>query len=174
VDLARRPHIKASKRNKLSKAQRSELVLQDGVEWLPPFWELLADQLKERYGAVPVHTLEEMTELAQLFPDEIGLRVATIDEDAVVAGAVTYRYTDDVIHTQYLSSNAIGRQTAALDLLCDSLIRDADAAGRRYVSFGTSSHDDGSVLNDSLYQFKHSFGATGFAIESYRIPCRAP
>jgi Acetyltransferase (GNAT) domain len=173
VDLGRRPAVDAKKRNMLRKAQRSGVELHDGLDWLAGFWGVLTDQLSERHAAVPVHSLAEITELAGLFPDEIGLRVATTDGAEVVAGALTYRYTDDVIHTQYLTSNDVGRKTAALELVCDSIISDADSAGLRYVSFGPSTHEDGRVLNDSLYRFKHSFGAMGVTIESYRIPCRA-
>jgi hypothetical protein len=173
VDLGRRPAVDAKKRNMLRKAQRSGVELHDGLDWLAGFWDVLTDQLNERHSAVPVHSLAEITELAGLFPDEIGLRVATTDGAEVVAGALTYRYTDDVIHTQYLTSNDVGRKTAALELVCDSIISDADSAGLRYVSFGPSTHEGGRVLNDSLYRFKHSFGAMGVTIESYRIPCRA-
>lgn len=173
VDLARRPAVDAKKRNMLRKAQSAGLTVQVGHEWLPAFWDVLTDQLQQRYTAAPVHSLAEITELAELFPEQIGLRVATTDGGDVVAGAVTYRYTEDVIHTQYLTSNDVGRQTASLELVCDSLLRDADASGMRYVSFGPSTHEDGQVLNDSLYRFKHSFGAVGVTIESYQVPCRA-
>jgi hypothetical protein len=172
VDVARRPPVEAKKRNMLRKAERSGVVLQAGPEWLPAFWDVLSEQLRARFAAAPVHSLAEMTELAGLFPEQIGLRVATVGDQGVVAGALTYRYSDDAIHTQYLTSNDTGRRTAALELVCDSLIQDADSSGRRYVSFGPSTHEDGRVLNDSLYRFKHSFGATGVTIPSYRIPCR--
>jgi hypothetical protein len=173
VDLARRPPVDAKKRNMLRKAERSGIVLHDGPEWLPAFWDVLTEQLQQRYAAAPVHSLAEMTELAGLFPEEIGVRVATAGDHDVVAGALTYRYTADVVHTQYLTSNEAGRQTAALDLVCSSLIQNSEEAGLRYVSFGPSTHEDGRVLNDTLYRFKHSFGAAGVTVPSYRIPCRA-
>jgi Acetyltransferase (GNAT) domain len=174
VDLARRPPVGPKMRNMLRKAERSGLTLHDGVDRLPAFWAVLNEQLAARFGATPVHSLGDITDLAGRFPEEIGLRVAVTNDGQVVAGALTYRYTDDVVHTQYLTSDDAGRRTAALDLVCDSLIRDAAQAGLRYLSFGPSTHEDGRVLNDSLYRFKHSFGATGVTVEHFRIPCRAP
>jgi len=173
VDLARRPPADAKKRNVLRKAPRAGVTLHEGVEWLPDFWSLLTEQLAERHAATPVHSLTEMTELTQRFPDQIGLRVARADGGQLVAGALTYRYSSDTLHTQYLASNATGRKLAALDFLCESLIEQAARSELRFVSFGTSTSDDGAGLNDPLFRFKRSFGANGMCIETYRIPCSA-
>jgi Acetyltransferase (GNAT) domain len=172
VDIAYRRPIDGKKRNVLRKAERSGVAVSDGMGRLSDFWSVLSDELSRRHGATPVHSIAEMTELAGLFPDEIALRIAETAAGDLVAGALTYRYSSDVIHTQYLTSNDQGRQFAALDLVCQSIIEDATVNNVRYVSFGPSTHEDGRVLNDSLYRFKHSFGAEGVVVEAYRIPCR--
>jgi hypothetical protein len=172
VDVAHRRAIDAKKRNMLRKAQRSGITLHDGVDRLSAYWALLTRELGARYAATPVHSLPEITELAGLFPDAIQLRVAEVDGVAV-AGALTYRYREDVIHTQYLAADESGRNTSALELVCDSILGEASEHAVRYVSFGPSTHEEGHILNDSLYRFKHSFGATGVAIEGFRLPCRA-
>jgi GNAT acetyltransferase-like protein len=169
VDLEHRSPPDAKKRNMVSKARRAGVTITTSTHALDAFWNLLQDQLEQRYGARPVHSLTEITDLVHRFPDAISLATAELGGE-IVAGAVTYRFGSGVIHTQYLASSERGREVAALDLLCESLISEAHAAGARYFSFGTSTEQGGLVLNDSLYRFKHAFGAEGAVLDSYEVP----
>ena len=86
------------------------------------FWELLTGVLESNHEAKPLHTLEEIKELANLFPKNIKLFLAKKDE-RVAAGALIYE-NQNIVHTQYLANSGEGREIGALDLLIDYLIKD--------------------------------------------------
>lgn len=152
----------------IKKARRLGVELSDDGSRLPEYWELLNAQLRSRYDAHPVHSLDEIQYLAAAFPEEVMLRVA-LSEGAVVAGAVCYRYRPHVLHTQYLSSDERGRSASALDLVIGSFMEDASESGLRFLSFGTSNDPSTGALNESLLQYKRSFGASGQTVTGFHI-----
>src|SRR3954453_19276032 len=64
--------------------------------------------LESRHGVAPVHTAEEMTLLAQRFPDNIKLFVAR-REGRLLAGVIVYE-TPYVAHAQYMGAADEGRE----------------------------------------------------------------
>ncbi len=86
-----------------------------------PFWErVLIPQLAARYGAKPVHTLEEITLLASRFPEQIK-QFSAYCGDEIVAGTTIYE-TPTVAHAQYGAVTEKGRQIGAQAYLFSSLI----------------------------------------------------
>lgn len=170
VDL-RRAKPSKSRLGCIKKARRLGVELSDDVAMLPAYWALLETQLKARHQAAPVHTLQEMEGLATRLPQDIRLRVALMS-GAVVAGAVLYRYRADVLHTQYLCTDDTGRTSSALDLVIASLTADRDAEELSFLSFGISNDPSNGALNDDLFQYKHSFGATGHSLLGFHVDCR--
>ncbi len=132
------------------------------------FWALLEAELQARHGRRPVHSLAEIRLLAGRFPAEIGLRVARWG-DEVVAGLVLFE-TPGVSHLQYMAADARGRRCAALDLLLEQAIADAQA-GERWFDFGHSNEDEGRVLNAGLAFYKESFGASTVVHDHYLLRC---
>lgn len=120
------------------------------------FWsEILSPNLKERFQVAPVHTLDEIKKLADFFPNEIQLFNA-YQEGNIKAGVVMF-LTDTVAHFQYSSGGNDRDETAALDVLFDFIIQ--KFSDKRYVSFGSSSENNGLQLNEGLAYWKESFGA---------------
>ncbi|MEY2431545.1 MAG: hypothetical protein QOC92_1270, partial [Acidimicrobiaceae bacterium] len=119
------------------------------------FWPLVIENLTERYGLKPVHSLEEIELLANRFPERILLCTATVD-GAVAAGAVVY-VSDRVCHVQYSATNAAGRRANALDVVLERLYEWV-AQRVRYFDFGVSTEANGDYLNSGLVQYKESFG----------------
>lgn len=130
------------------------------------FWKILSDNLREKYNATPVHTLEEIKQLQALFPENIRLYMAHI-EDEPVAGAVMF-YTNDVAHVQYSSATPLGSECGALAFLFNKLIAEY-CQHYRYFDFGTSNEDGGRYLNENLIRMKAGFGARGVAFNIYSI-----
>jgi hypothetical protein len=62
-----------------------------------------------------------------------------------------------------MAASQEGRKLGALDLIIDQLISDARDAGVPWVSFGTSTTDEGRELNDGLLWQKESFGGRSIA-----------
>ena len=85
----------------------------------------------------------------------------------MIAGALIFIY-DNVIHTQYLSSDETGRKLGALDLTI-STIMDEYKDKVRYLDFGISTEDSGKVLNEGLISQKESFGGRTVVYQTWEL-----
>lgn len=154
IDCAERGPVQERRARSLKRARSSRLVVGFDRDF-GSFWPILTQNLSERYGLTPVHSLDEIELLASRFPEQILLATARLDE-AVVAGAVVY-LTDRVCHIQYNAAAPAGRHVSALDAVLEEVYD--WAAGRvRFFDFGVSTESDGRFLNSGLVQYKESFG----------------
>jgi hypothetical protein len=155
--LPLRQHLafNTSKKQAVAKAKKAGLSVSSGK--LADFHALLGTVLEERHGVAPVHSREELELLAKRFPDEIFLR-SVEREGHMLAGVVVYRYPT-AWHTQYMAVSDEGRALGALDLAIAGLIDEATKSGADWLSFGTSTTDQGRHLNEGLLWQKESFGA---------------
>ncbi|MDQ2960484.1 MAG: GNAT family N-acetyltransferase [Candidatus Dormibacteraeota bacterium] len=168
VDVNHRGHVSRGRSSAIRKALRSGIELSSGPAELAAFWPVLTSVLRQRHGAVPTHSRDEMEHLAALFPAEIECLVAR-DRGTVLAGAVVY-VTPVSLHTQYLASSPQGRTASALDLVVEGIIDRASALAKRYVSLGTSAGKGGLGLNPGLHEYKLSFGACTTTFDWYTVP----
>ena len=129
-----------------------------------PFWQVLSNNLRERYGLNPVHTVEEIEMLHQRMPDHIRLMVVK-EGDETIGGTVLY-VSDRVVHSQYIAASPKGKQVHALDLLFDVVIRKA-LATHPYFDFGISTEKRGTYLNEHLIYQKEGFGGRGVCYDWY-------
>ena len=125
------------------------------------YWHLLSSLLDERYGTRPVHTLDEIKLLHGRFPENIRLYTATLDGE-LLAGVVMY-YSQPVAHCQYIGASPRGKDSNALTLLFDHLIKESTQQGYRYFDFGISNEDHGRYLNEGLVRQKCRLGGRGIA-----------
>ena len=152
-----------SRKDCLRKAQRA------GVEVMPcndfaTFWDILSANLQQRYAVNPVHSLTEITMLANLFSRHIRLYAAYLDNE-MVAGTVVY-VMPRVVHVQYISASAKGKAVGALDLLSRYLI-DEVFIDKPFFDFGKSTEDRGRRLNEPLIFQKEGFGGRGVCYDTY-------
>ena len=130
------------------------------------FWQVLGDNLKERFSVAPVHSLAEIELLRGRFPWAIRLFIAQLDTDTV-AGCVVFE-THRVAHLQYISANDDGRRSHALDAIFDHLLT-AVYADKEFFDFGISNEEAGRVLNAGLLEQKEGFGARTIVHDYYDI-----
>lgn len=128
------------------------------------FWDLLDANLMERHHTHPVHSKQELELLMHRFPDNILCFVAEKD-DAIVGGSIVYA-TPQVIHTQYIAANELGKQLGALDALFDFIIHKC-RWNVPYFDFGKSTEDNGNYLNRNLIHQKEGFGGRGVIYDTY-------
>jgi len=128
------------------------------------FWDILNENLRNKYGAKPVHNLSEIMLLKERFPNNIQLYLAK--KDGVAIGGTVLYLTDKVAHTQYISANAIGKEVGALDILFDYIIN-TEYINYPIFDFGTSNEDNGHVLNEALIFQKQGFGGRGVVYDIY-------
>jgi hypothetical protein len=168
IDLSAAPLAYSSQRKRnISKAVKSGLRVVQSTD-VEAFHQLLSDVLKEKHGASPVHSADELRLLMERFPSNIRLFLCLDDADLCAATLVFE--TDTVAHTQYLASSARGRTCGALDYLLSFLISDV-FANKKYFSFGISTEEGGRYLNEGLVSQKEGFGGRSVVHDFYRIPC---
>ena len=165
IDLREEPSLAQRRRRTLRKAERAGVSVQRSTAALPAFWPVLEEALG-RHEVAPVHTLAEMVQLCELFPDQIELVVSRLDGE-VVAGTVLF-VSPRVVHAQYLAASAPGRAVGALDAAVRVAIEWARGLGRRYFDFGISNAPS-TGLNEGLYSWKTEFGAGSALHEHYEL-----
>lgn len=148
----------------IKKAEKAGISIRE-MQDCSEFWSLLEHNLMDRYGAHPVHTLEEITLLKSRFPQHIRLFVACQD-GRVVGGTLLY-IDHQTAKTQYISANEEGKRVGALDLLFSQLIAQCEKDGLRYFDFGTSNLVTNDDLNDSLIFQKEGFGGRAVCYDTY-------
>jgi hypothetical protein len=165
VPAGRRGPIQSRRTRGAAKAARAGVALARPDAW-GPFWTLLSQHLRERYGAAPVHALAEIELLRGRFRDNIKLFTAQhAGED--VAGVVIFE-TEMVAHVQYIASSATGRDLGALDALFAHLLDDI-FSDKPFFDFGISNEQGGRVLNRGLIEQKEGFGARAVVHDFYEV-----
>jgi predicted N-acyltransferase len=149
--------------------RRLKKAILNGVEVvadasLDDFWKILNDNLKQRFKAKPVHTLEEMKLLKTRFPNNIIQYNAY--KDGNIIGGITFYITKNVIHGQYSSTNSIGKDLGAMEAIYDKVMYH-DYPDYEYLDFGSSTEDNCSVINEGLISHKEGYGGRGVVYDTY-------
>ena len=155
------------RRRALNRAHEADITIRQSTDYAA-FWQVLDQNLMSRYGVHPVHSLDEITLLAQRFPDNIRL-YESVCQGEVVGGVVVY-VTPQVIHAQYSSATPQGKALGAVDIIYDHIINHPDEAGLprlRYFDFGRSTEQCGHVLNEPLIFYKEGFGGRALCWDWY-------
>lgn len=152
-----------SRKSGIRKARNNNVIISASNDYYS-FWKILNDNLLNKYGKPPVHSLNEIELLASRFPNNIKLFLA-IKNDIAMGGTVVY-INNNIIHTQYISANNEGKEIGALDLLFDRLINE-EFVNFPIFDFGQSTEEMGLVLNESLIFQKEGFGGRGTLYDIY-------
>ena len=169
IDLNTDYNISSRRRTYASKLKREgwKIVSTSGGTLLRKFWTVLSENLKERYGAKPVHSFEEIEKLQRLFPENIVCQGIESPKGTLEAGVLMF-LSNQVARTQYISASPEGKTSKALDYLFMHLLDHYKNAGCQYFDMGTSMDDD-THLNDGLVAQKEGFGARGIACRTYKL-----
>ena len=165
IDLTEQVRYSKGRKWTINKAKKESIEIFESNDY-EIFWELLTGVLESNHEAKPLHTLEEIKELANLFPKNIKLFLAKKDE-RVASGALIYE-NQNIVHTQYLANSGEGREIGALDLLIDYLIKDI-YKNKKYFDFGISNENAGRYLNTGLISQKEGFGARAVVHDFYEL-----
>ncbi len=155
IDLA----FRESARRGVRKALRSGLkVLEDGD--YSRFYPVLADNLKDRHGVKPTHTLEELQRLEKLLGTEKIRQFTTVDESGeVLAGMIMFHANPRVTLAFYISHNEKHQSRRPVNLVYREVIEWARRMGYGYLDLGTFTLN--GEVNHGLCRFKESFTARG-------------
>lgn len=128
------------------------------------FWPVLENNLVDRHGVRPVHSVEEIELLHSRFPKHI-VQYNAYYGDEVVAG-LTFYLSPQVLHGQYCSSTPVGKKVGAVDAIYERAMYE-DFPNYQYLDFGRSTEGDGSILNTGLVAQKEGFGGRAICYDTY-------
>ncbi len=154
-----------SKQWSINKARKGGVSCKP-IEQPSDLWGVIRAVLKENHQTSPVHSEAEIDYLKGKFPENIKA-YAAFYQDEIVSACVTFE-SINVVHTQYLACNRLGRELRALDMLIDYVI----AASSDYATifdFGISNENNGRYLNNGLISQKESFGARAIVYDLYSV-----
>ncbi|MDE6334224.1 MAG: GNAT family N-acetyltransferase [Muribaculaceae bacterium] len=168
VDITANPGLDAIQRSKYNRCSRMGVKVVELADEasIGMFHDMLSTCLARRHDAAPVHSLDELLMLRRRFPQHIRLFATQLD-GVIHAGICVYDLAS-VRHCQYTATTEQGRKLNLLTPLTAHLIATM-LPGQRYMDFGTSNEQAGRVLNEGLYSYKASYGATGVIHRRYRL-----
>ncbi|WP_417701502.1 GNAT family N-acetyltransferase [Pseudophaeobacter sp.] len=164
IPLQRRQPFSGGRKDGIRKARKAGLVAREAYDFAR-FWGILTEVLGSRHDAAPTHSLDEMTLLAERFPDQIRL-FGTFDGDSMLAGMLLFD-CGRTVHAQYIAAAPEGRNSGALDLLVHHLLAEVFAK-RDWFSFGISTTNAGRELNVGLSRQKEMFGGHSVMFSQYQ------
>ncbi|WP_405328867.1 GNAT family N-acetyltransferase [Leeuwenhoekiella sp. LLG6367-2.1] len=157
IDLRNPIPFHNSRKDGIRKASNSNLSIIETRDF-SAFWNtILIPNLQLRHDTSPVHTLDEISTLANKFPYAIRQFNVINATNECVAGATIFE-TATVAHVQYISANEDRQKLGSLDFLFDHLIHSV-FEDKYYFDFGTSNEEAGRKLNGGLQFWKEGFGA---------------
>ncbi|MDE7385660.1 MAG: GNAT family N-acetyltransferase [Muribaculaceae bacterium] len=167
IDLTSPIHFNKGSRRHVNKIEGKgyEVSMSDDLE---AFWLILESRLSERYGARPVHSLDEIRLLKGRFPENIVLWMIADPAGRILGGTVLF-VDSPVVKSQYIASTAAGREVNALDYLFSILIEKYSQQRYRYFDLGPSCEDGGRILNEGLAIQKIGYGGRCIAYNTYRV-----
>jgi Acetyltransferase (GNAT) domain len=165
IDTRSVPTFRRLRRRFLTRAERSGLK-GERTDAFERFWPVLERNRMERHGTKPVHTLNEITYLAERFPQNIMLYVCESGADTL-AGSVLYVSTN-VCHFQYNAASPSGQEQGAMELIVNTVI-ERFSRTHRVIDFGISTERGGRNLNSGLVDYKEGFGARAVNYDSYEL-----
>ena len=165
IDLNRELCFKKRRLRGIRKGSKYGVKMEKSTNF-KPFWnDVLIPNLKKKYNVNPLHSVKEIEELHQKFPEHIELQCAYLG-DELVAGICMF-LTKTTMHAQYIASTKLGRDIGALDFLIDQLIN--QKSNRRYFSLGITNEKNNLEMNWGLVEWKEGFDSYVCPQDFYHI-----
>jgi hypothetical protein len=166
IDLSQKITIASGRKEGIKKAQKLGLVINEEANF-DVFWNtILIPNLQTKHQTQPIHSLEEITKLKQLFPNNIR-QFNVYQNDKIVAGTTIFE-SQNVAHAQYISGDTTKSENGSLDFLYHELITKTFRE-KKFFDFGTSNENHGRKLNLGLNFWKESFGASTITQGFYEV-----
>lgn len=166
IDLSQKYKISKNRKRGIQKGISNKLVVKEENAF-GSFWEeILIPNLQEKHRANPIHSVEEMDHLKNIFPDNIR-QFNVYHNDIIVAGTTIFE-SQQLAHCQYISKYEKQEDLGSLDFLFHFLITEVFPK-KRFFDFGISNELQGKKLNDGLSHWKESFGASAIVHDFYEV-----
>jgi hypothetical protein len=155
-----------SRRECINRGKKQNLIIKEESN-LETFWNtLLVPNLKDKYNAKPVHSLEEIMFLKSKFPNDI--RHFNVYSNEKLVGGTTLFITKRVAKPQYIAGSDENNFLGSIDFLYDFLIKEI-ARGKVFFDFGPSHENNGLEIVEKINFWKESFGAHSLVQDFYEV-----
>ena len=154
LSSSRRRDYKYSLKNNLTFKELYE------INEITEFYSVLEDNYK-KFNKAPVHSIDDLIDFKKNRLTDIVKFYGVYLNDKMIAGSMVFCF-NGVFHTQYLAVLGQFSDLFANEFLYVSLIEEAMKNKYKYFSFGTSTLDNGHVLNSNLARFKEGFGTSQY------------
>jgi hypothetical protein len=155
-----------SRRECINRGKKQNLIIKEESN-LKTFWnDLLIPNLKDKYNAKPVHSLEEIMFLKSKFPDDI--RHFNVYSNEKLVGGTTLFITKRVVKPQYIAGSDENNFLGSIDFLYDFLIKEI-AKEKVFFDFGPSHENNGLEIVEKINFWKESFGAHSLVQDFYEV-----
>lgn len=166
IDLSKPYSLSKIRKRGTKNGMNNGLIIKE-VRGFEDFWnEILIPNLAQKHHAKPVHSLEEITKLKYLFPNQIR-QFNVYKNDVIVAGTTIFE-SENVAHCQYISGTEEKNELGGIDFLFYHLITEVFKM-KRFFDFGISNEYQGRKLNEGLSYWKESFGASIIVQDFYEV-----
>ena len=130
------------------------------------FFSILKENLKIRHGTKPTHTLDEIYNLIEIFPESINV-FGAFYKGQMIAGVLNFIVKDDVALAFYISHKEEFQELRPLNLLFYSIFKWAVKENIKVYDFGIFTEQ--GEANMGLGRFKENFGASGIFRDTLEI-----
>lgn len=166
IDLSKPYDLSKIRKRGVKNGKNNGLIIKE-VRDFTDFWnEILIPNLAQKHQAKPVHSLEEITKLKALFPENI--RQFNVYEKGIIVAGTTIFETSTVAHSQYISGKEDKNELGGIDYLFYQLISET-FKNKHFFDFGISNENQGRNLNNGLSYWKESFGASTIVHDFYEV-----
>lgn len=157
----------SGRRNHVKKAFKEGLFYYDQPAKIDPsVWSVMNGNLENKFGSRTTHTYEKISGLQQDMPMYIVPYEARTKSGEYAAFALVYKFKN-VFHTQYLDVNYKFTGKYPNLFLVHNLICQARKEGYRIFSFGASTENGGTYLNEGLFSYKAEYGGGSIILPIY-------
>ncbi|MBA64783.1 MAG: GNAT family N-acetyltransferase [Candidatus Marinimicrobia bacterium] len=156
---------------KPSHARAVRKAMESGVEIkisqdVKSFYDILQENLKIRHGVSPTHTVQEINDLINLFPNSINI-FGAFYKGEMIAGVLNFVIKDDVVLAFYISHKEKSQELRPLNLLFYSILEWCVKEKIKVYDFGIFTVN--GEPNMGLGRFKENFGASGMFRDTFQI-----
>jgi hypothetical protein len=152
-------NFNGKQRNKLVQALRNNMtfkIIQDD-DIIITFHNILQKNLL-KFNAVPVHSIEDLLDFKNNRLKKYVEFFGVFLDGKMIAGGMMFKM-DNVIHAQNLNADPDFLKYKVMPFFYYSVIKYAKECGYKKLSWGISTEKQGTILNESLIEFKESFGS---------------
>lgn len=122
-------------------------------------WHIVNDNLDHRYQKNPTHSLSELIQLKNMYPDAIEPWVCYSPEGTAIATVICFVTNKNTIHDFYIAQAYDKVKINILPFLFQKLLENYKLRGFKWFNFGISSRGD--WIKWGILEFKERIGGRG-------------